>query len=52
MFQILVVEDNKNTARLMKAVLKRAGYEVFTAENGAMALEITDNSILTLSSWT
>lgn len=42
MFQILVVEDDKNTARLMKAVLKRAGYEVFQAGTGIEALEMTD----------
>lgn len=42
MFQILVVEDNKNTARLMKAVLKRAGYEVFLANNGRTALDLMD----------
>ena len=40
MFKILVVEDDKNTARLMKAVLKHAGYEVFHAENGLDALEL------------
>ena len=34
MFQILVVEDDKNTARLMKAVLAHAEYEVFEAANG------------------
>lgn len=42
MFQILVVEDNKNTARLMKAVLKHAGYEVFQADNGIKALDLLD----------
>lgn len=42
MFQILVVEDDKSTARLMKAVLKHAGYEVYMAENGVEALEVTD----------
>lgn len=42
MFQILIVEDSKNTARLMKAVLKHAGYEVHEAGNGAEALEIMD----------
>lgn len=29
MFHILVAEDDKNTAKLMKAVLKQEGYEVF-----------------------
>lgn len=48
MFQILVVEDDKNTARLMKAVLKHEGYEVFTAGNGAEALELTDTQHIDL----
>lgn len=48
MFQILVVEDDKNTARLMKAVLKHAGYEVHQAANGAEALEITDKQHIDL----
>lgn len=48
MFQILVAEDDKNTARLMKAVLKHAGYEVFLAGNGVEALEITDRQHIDL----
>lgn len=48
MFKLLVVEDNKNTARLTKAVLKRAGYEVFEAANGAEALEVTDKQHIDL----
>lgn len=48
MFQILVVEDSKNTARLMKAVLTRAGYEVHEAGNGLEALEITDKQHIDL----
>ena len=48
MFQILIVEDSKNTARLMKAVLKRAGYEVHEAGNGAEALEIIDKQHIDL----
>ncbi len=42
MFQILVVEDDKNTAKLMNAVLSHAGYDVFTAQNGLEALDCTD----------
>lgn len=42
MFQILIVEDDKSAARLMKAVLKHAGYDVFEAENGLEALELLD----------
>lgn len=48
MFQILVVEDDKNTARLMQAVLKHAGYEVFTAGDGAEALELIDRQHIDL----
>lgn len=42
MFQILVVEDDRNTVRLMQVLLKRAGYIVFTACDGEQALEIMD----------
>lgn len=48
MFQILVVEDSKNTAKLMKAVLKRAGYEVHEAGNGAEAFEVIDRQHIDL----
>lgn len=39
MFRILVAEDDKNTAKLMKAVLNHAGYEVVLAKDGLDALE-------------
>lgn len=42
MFNILIVEDDKNTRRLMEAVLKREGYTVHTAENGIAALDLMD----------
>lgn len=42
MFQVLVVEDDKNTARYMKSFLKHAGYEVHLADNGISALELMD----------
>lgn len=48
MFHILVVEDDKNTARLMKAVLTRAGYEVFQASDGIDALEVMDRQHIDL----
>lgn len=48
MFQILVVEDDKNAARLMQAVLKHAGYEVLHAENGVDALELMDTQHIDL----
>ena len=43
MFQILVVEDDKNVRRLMSAVLTRYGYEPIVAENGEEALDILDH---------
>jgi len=42
MFQILVVEDDTNTRKLMCAVLKQNGFETLQAEDGAAALEIMD----------
>lgn len=42
MFQILVVEDNKNLRTLISAKLKAAGYSVLMAENGVQALEVSD----------
>ena len=42
MFHILVVEDDPNARRLMRAVLERAEYTVSTAENGKAALECLD----------
>ena len=42
MFQILVVEDDKNVRRLMAAVLTRYGYEPILAGDGEEALEIMD----------
>ena len=35
MFHILVVDDDKNTRLLFKAVLQAENYTVFTADNGA-----------------
>ncbi|MEL7604143.1 MAG: response regulator, partial [Bacillota bacterium] len=42
MVHILVVEDDKNTRKLMEAVLKRDGYSVHTAEDGVAALALLD----------
>ncbi|MBQ9132268.1 MAG: response regulator transcription factor [Clostridia bacterium] len=42
MFQILVVEDDKNARRLMETVLTRYGYEPISARDGVEALEIMD----------
>ena len=42
MFQILVVDDDKNTRRLLRAVHEGDGYTVSTAENGKEALNQMD----------
>ncbi|CAM4254709.1 response regulator transcription factor [Erysipelothrix inopinata] len=42
MFRILIVEDNKNTSRLMKALLEHAGYETEVAYNGVEGFEVLD----------
>lgn len=47
-FQILVIEDNKNLRTLMAAKLKSAGYQVFTAENGQDALEVSSHHYIDL----
>ena len=48
MFHILVVDDDKNTRRLLKAVLETEGYTVSTAENGEAALEVMDREVIDL----
>lgn len=42
MFQILVVEDDTNTRKLLCAVLKQSGFEPHQAENGDAALALMD----------
>lgn len=42
MFRILVVDDDKNTRTLLKAVLEAENYTVHTAENGEDALAVMD----------
>lgn len=48
MFQILVVDDDKNTRLLLKAVLQAENYTVFTAENGEDALNVMDKEHIDL----
>lgn len=48
MFNILVVEDNKNQRRLMDAALRQNGYSTFSAENGAQALDLLDREHIDL----
>ena len=44
MFQIMVVDDDKNTRMLLKAVLEAENYSVVTAENGEEALALMDSN--------
>ena len=48
MFQILVVDDDKNTRLLLKAVLENAGYTVVTANDGVQALSVMDKEHIDL----
>lgn len=42
MFNVLLAEDDPHTRKLMAAVLRHDGYEVFPAENGLAALDVMD----------
>ncbi len=42
MFDILVVEDDKNVRSLVCSILKDAGYNYYAAENGLEALNVMD----------
>ena len=44
MFQIMVVDDDKNTRLYLKAVLEAENYNVLTAENGEDALALMDTN--------
>ena len=48
MFHILVVEDDTNARKLMKAVLERAEYSVLTASNADEALQLLDTNHIDL----
>ena len=48
MFNILVVDDDKNTRKYLKAVLEREGYTVSSAENGLDALQKLDHELFDL----
>ena len=48
MFNILIVEDNKNTARLMEVVLTQNGYSTLHASNGEEALQVLDENHIDL----
>lgn len=44
MFNVLVVEDEKNLRKLMTAYLKKNQYNTFEAEDGVKALEVLENT--------
>jgi len=48
MFHILVVDDDKNTRALFRAVLEAENYTVFTAENGEAALKVMEDNHIDL----
>lgn len=48
MFQILVVDDDKNTRLLFKAILEHENYTVFVASNGVEAMEVMDKNHIDL----
>ena len=49
MFNILVVDDDKNIRRLMRDTLRDEGYTVFTAGNGVEALTLLDRQYIDLA---
>ncbi len=44
MFDILVVEDDKNTRKLLSTVIGGAGYNVLLAQNGEQALDVLEHN--------
>lgn len=48
MANILIVEDSAELRRLMRIYLRRAGYEVYEAENGAAALDVMEHTSIHL----
>ena len=48
MFNILVVDDDKNTRKLMSAVLKASGFLPFLAADGEEALDVLDRQHIDL----
>ncbi|MBQ5695173.1 MAG: response regulator transcription factor [Clostridium sp.] len=43
MVNVLVVEDDKHTRKLLETILRREGYSVFKAEDGLKALEVLED---------
>lgn len=48
MFNILVIEDNKNMRKLICATLKQNGYSTFEAEDGEVGLDVLDTNHIDL----
>ena len=48
MFNILVIEDNKNMRKLICAPLKQNGYSTFEAEDGEVGLDVLDTTHIDL----
>lgn len=48
MFQILIVENDRENARFMKVILKHAGYEVFQVYSDTEALDILNTTHIDL----
>jgi len=48
MFHILVVDDDKNTRRYIRALLEAENYTVSVAQNGEEALEVLDHEYIDL----
>ena len=48
MFKILIVEDDKELSLLFQRCLKRSGYQVKSASDGAQALEVLDREYIDL----
>ena len=44
MFNVLVVEDDKNLRKLIVTCLKKKNYNVLEVENGEKALEVMDTN--------
>jgi len=49
MFNILIIEDDKNTRKLLEETVKDAGYFAYTAENGEKALSLMENKHIDLA---
>ena len=48
MFNILVIEDNKNMRKLICSTLKQNGYSTFEAEDGEVGLDVLDTTHIDL----